>query len=84
MASYQRIVSITDFRITRIPDTEKIGDPSRGPTVDAQFLLTAYFAPPERLQAAPPADEKKNEGRGRRRKGKEAEAQKEPEKKEAA
>jgi type IV pilus assembly protein PilO len=84
MASYQRIVSITDFKITRIPETEKIGDPATGPTVDAEFLLTAYYAPPEKLKAVPAADAKKPEGKGKRRKGKEAEEKKEPEKKEAA
>lgn len=84
MASYQRIVSITDFKITRIRDKEKLGDPSKGPTVDAQFLLTAYFAPPEKLQAVPAADAQKPDAKGRRRKGKEAEPAKESGKKEAA
>jgi type IV pilus assembly protein PilO len=84
MASYQRIVSISDFKITRIPDKEKIGKASAGPTVDAQFLLTAYFAPPEKLNAVPAPEAQKPESRNQRRKRKEAEAQKETEKKEAA
>ena len=49
MAAYQRIVSITDFRIDRIDD--KKDDLKRpGQTVGAHFLLTAYYAPAERLQ----------------------------------
>ncbi len=49
MAAYQRIVSITDFKITRIDD--KKDDLKRtGQTVGAQFLLTAYYSSPERLQ----------------------------------
>ena len=86
MASYQRIVSITDFKITRIPYKEKLGDPAKGPTVDAQFLLTAYYAPPEKLNAVPAPDPKEVKGKdkGKRKKGKDAEASKEPEQKEAA
>jgi Tfp pilus assembly protein PilO len=59
IAAYQRIVSISDFKLTRIKD--QVG----GRTVDAQFLLTAYYASNEKLQstakpatipvAAPPA-----------------------------
>jgi type IV pilus assembly protein PilO len=77
MASYQRIVSITDFEITRIPENEKIGNPAAGPTVDARFLLTAYFAPAEKLQAAPGAKQPDAKG------GKEKPAPP-PEKKQAA
>jgi type IV pilus assembly protein PilO len=83
MASYQRIVSITDFKITRIPD-EKGRPGAERQTVDAQFLLTAYYAPPEKLNAVPAPEAQKPDAKGRRKKGKEAEAQKEPEKKEAA
>ena len=54
MASYQRIVSITNFKITRIDDKSK-KDKGDGKTVTADFLLTAYYATPEKLQTAPPA-----------------------------
>ena len=82
MASYQRIVSITDFSITRIPEEGGARARNGRETVDAQFLLTAYYAPPEKLNAVPAADEKQP-GKGRRR-GKGAEAPKEAGKKEAA
>ena len=45
IASYQRIVSITDFKLTRLREQ------SSGNTVDAQFLLTAYYASNEKLQS---------------------------------
>ena len=50
MAAYQRIVSITDFKVSRV------NDQTSGRTVDAQFILTAYYASPEMLkpQAAKP------------------------------
>ncbi len=49
MAAYQRIVSISDFKITRIDD--KKDDLKRpGQTVGAHFTLTAYYSSPERLQ----------------------------------
>ena len=51
MAAYQRIVSISDFRITQLPATST----SNGQTINAQFLLTAYYVTPERLQSAAPA-----------------------------
>ena len=54
MASYQRIVSITDFKITRLKETNA-KDKLEGHTVDAQFLLTAYYVSPEKLQTAAPA-----------------------------
>jgi type IV pilus assembly protein PilO len=69
MASYQRIVSITDFKITRMKG-EKERDKSAGQTVDAEFLLTAYYAPPEKLQAAPPPEEEEKQPKGRRGRGK--------------
>ena len=54
MASYQRIVSITDFKVTKLK--EKGADPRAGQTVAAEFLVTAYYVSPEKLQpAAPPA-----------------------------
>jgi type IV pilus assembly protein PilO len=52
MAAYQRIVSITDFKVTRL-DGEKSGDRAEGKTVGAQFLLTAYYVSPENLKPAP-------------------------------
>lgn len=44
MAAYQRIVSISDFRITQS------GTQNGGRTVDGQFLLTAYYVSNEQLQ----------------------------------
>jgi len=53
IAAYQRIVSISDFKLSRMKEQ------GTGQTVDAQFLLTAYYASSEKLQntakpAAPP------------------------------
>jgi type IV pilus assembly protein PilO len=62
MASYQRIVSITDFKITRLKEDDKDGAGGNR-TVEAQFLLTAYYAPPERLQAVPKPDAKDAKGK---------------------
>jgi type IV pilus assembly protein PilO len=45
MAAYQRIVSITDFKVVQVK--EQAG----GKTIDAQFLLTAYYVSPEKLQS---------------------------------
>jgi type IV pilus assembly protein PilO len=47
MAAYQRIVSITDFKLTRMKE-QTGGDK----TLDAQFLLTAYYVSNEKLQSA--------------------------------
>jgi type IV pilus assembly protein PilO len=52
MAAYQRIVSITDFKIERIDD-KKDDLKSKGQTVGAQFLLTAYYSSSEKAQNAP-------------------------------
>jgi Tfp pilus assembly protein PilO len=57
MARYQRIVSITDFKVNRIREDEL----SNSKTVDAQFLMTAYYVSAEKLQqsaqpAQPPAN----------------------------
>ena len=49
MAAYQRIVSITDFKLSRMSDQ------TPGRTVDAQFVLTAYYATPEMLKPQPAA-----------------------------
>ncbi|HEX7956783.1 MAG TPA: type 4a pilus biogenesis protein PilO [Pyrinomonadaceae bacterium] len=58
MASYQRIVSITDFKVMKLND-RKPGEAGGG-TVAAEFLVTAYYVPPEKLQPKPePAPEKK-------------------------
>lgn len=53
MARYQRIVSITDFKINRVSEAEI----NNFKTVDAQFVMTAYYVSAEKLQqsAAPPA-----------------------------
>jgi type IV pilus assembly protein PilO len=49
MAKLPRIVSITDFKINQLEKqtAEK--------TLHGQFLLTAYYADPEKLNAPPPA-----------------------------
>lgn len=44
MAAYQRIVSITDFKVVQVKEQ------GGGKTIDAQFLLTAYYVSPEKLQ----------------------------------
>lgn len=51
MASYQRIVSITDFKVTRLKDN-LLKDKKDGKTVNAVFMLKAYYVAPEKLQAA--------------------------------
>jgi type IV pilus assembly protein PilO len=53
MASYQRIVSITDFKLTKIKDA-MAQDKQDGKTVDAVFTLKAYYVTPDKLQPAPP------------------------------
>lgn len=54
MASYQRIVSITDFKFSKLKE-ERVKDKKDGKTVNAVFMLKAYYAAPEKLQAAPAA-----------------------------
>jgi len=51
MASYQRIVSITDFKLTRLRDA-MAQDKLDGKTVDAVFTLKAYYVAPDKLQPA--------------------------------
>lgn len=52
MARYQRIVSISDFKINRLKESEM----NNTKTVDAQFLMTAYYVSAEKLQqSAQPA-----------------------------
>ena len=48
MAALQRIVSISDFQI-RQATQQRVGQ-----TIDAQFLLTAYYVPTANLQSAAP------------------------------
>jgi hypothetical protein len=60
MASYQRIVSITDFKVTKLK-ADKNDDAKANQTVTAEFLVTAYYVSPEKLQP-PPADDKKGKG----------------------
>jgi type IV pilus assembly protein PilO len=51
IAAYQRIVSISDFKLSRMKEQ------NANKTVDAQFLLTAYYASSEKLQnTAKPAN----------------------------
>jgi type IV pilus assembly protein PilO len=54
MASYQRIVSITDFKVAKLTGG-LAKDRKEGKTVSAQFLLTAYYVSPEKLQPVAPA-----------------------------
>ena len=60
MASYQRIVSITDFKLTGL-DKKKPDEKDqilKGRTVNAEFKMKAYYASPERLQNVTPAPAK--------------------------
>lgn len=64
MATYQRIVSITDFKVTKIKADKAAADAKANQTVTAEFLVTAYYVSPEKLQAPPPeADDKKGKGK---------------------
>ena len=74
MASYQRIVSITDFKVTKL----RAKDPTvkTNETVTAAFLVTAYYVPPEKLQAPPPPVEEEKGKKGKGKKGKDAKAPK--------
>ena len=67
MAAYQRIVSISDFRIMQSPQQHA------GSTVEGQFLLTAYYVSNEQLQKEKEEKEKKE------KKGKKAPAKAKPE-----
>lgn len=64
MASYQRIVSITDFKVTKLKSRNS-NDPNASQTVSAEFLVTAYYVSPEKLQAPPPEAEEKGKGKGK-------------------
>jgi type IV pilus assembly protein PilO len=50
MASYQRIVSITDFKLAQVKEQ----DQQANKTVDAQFLLTAYYVSPDKIDPTAP------------------------------
>jgi len=65
MASYQRIVSITDFKVTKLRAEKGPGDVKSNETVSAEFLVTAYYVSPEKLQAPPPEPEEKK-GKGKK------------------
>ena len=52
MASYQRIVSITDFKVAKLREGGLVQDLKDGKTVDAVFTLKAYYVAPEQLQTA--------------------------------
>ena len=56
MAKLQRIVSITDFKLSTLTNQ------TANRTLNAQFLLTAYYASPEDLGKPAPADDKKKDG----------------------
>lgn len=73
MASYQRIVSITDFKVVKLQPKEPGARTSE--TVSAAFLVTAYYVPPEKLQAPPPPEEDKGK-KGKGKKGKDSKAPK--------
>jgi type IV pilus assembly protein PilO len=53
MASYQRIVSITDFKVTKLKEAQP-GAKADGQTITAEFLVTAYYVSPEKLQQPEP------------------------------
>jgi type IV pilus assembly protein PilO len=53
MATYQRIVSITDFKIMKLSNNLQ-RDQKEGKTVDATFTLKAYYVAPEQIQPAAP------------------------------
>lgn len=52
LAKMQRIVSITDFNLKQTPLQ------SSNKTIDAQFLLTAYYVSAEKLEQQPAAQQK--------------------------
>jgi type IV pilus assembly protein PilO len=74
MASYQRIVSITDFKVTKLKDKNS-DDARANQTVTAEFLVTAYYVSPEKLQTSSP--EPKDKGKSKENdKGKDSKAPK--------
>lgn len=78
MASYQRIVSITDFKVTKLKDNKNSSEKANQ-TVSAEFLVTAYYVSPEKLQIAPESEGKgkgkdKDKGKGDDKKAPKAES----------
>jgi type IV pilus assembly protein PilO len=67
MASYQRIVSITDFKVTKLKDKLAAGR-TQGQTVSAEFLVTAYYLSPEKLQPPPEPEKKGKTGKAKKAK----------------
>src|ERR671915_512465 len=47
---------INDFKVTKLKAQNT--DVKANQTVTAEFLVTAYYVPPEKLQAPPPEEEK--------------------------
>jgi type IV pilus assembly protein PilO len=76
MASYQRIVSITDFKVTKLKGDKSLGAAKSNQTVTAEFLVTAYYVTPENLRA--PAPEPEDKDKGKKDKGKKGTDSKEP------
>jgi type IV pilus assembly protein PilO len=64
MASYQRIVSITDFKLAQVKEQEQ----QPGKTVDAQFLLTAYYVSPDKLDPTAPVKKDEPAAKGKKAK----------------
>ena len=65
MAAYQRIVSISDFKLSKVNDKDTAETANR--TVDAKFLLTAYYVSPDKadptVPVEPPKDPKAKPGK---------------------
>jgi type IV pilus assembly protein PilO len=74
MASYQRIVSITDFKVTKLND-KNLGEKGNQ-TVSAEFLVTAYYVSPEKLQAPSGGDGKDKKDKGKDSKPKDSKSPK--------
>lgn len=74
MASYQRIVSITDFKVTKLAADKGAGESKANQTVSAAFLVTAYYVSPEKLQAPEPAGKGKQPDKGGAKDAKDAKA----------
>ena len=77
MASYQRIVSITNFKVTKLEHKKDTDADKASQTVEAEFLVTAYYVPPEKLQP-PPSDDDDKKGKGKKDKGKKGKDSKAP------
>ena len=57
MAGYQRIVSISDFKVVKLKEESNAAasEDNKNKTIDAQFVMTAYYVSPEKLQGITPA-----------------------------